>query len=151
MDKLQQTIKNQQPSESQAFNIYCLYYNYFDKIDERAKFPYGFPKLYLIEEKFEVEYNMSAQTLYNELIYRSRFDKLKDSDTVKDFLLCVEESWENYDSIFTHEVNKVDFHPIVAWDLFEAFLHQLSQFNFRVDSLPKDKIDANCFSLKATR
>ena len=82
------------------------------------KFPYGFPKLYVIEEKFEVEYNMSAQTLYNELIYRSRFDKLKDSDTVKDFLLCVEESWENYDSIFTHEVTKVDFHPIVAWDLF---------------------------------
>lgn len=32
---------------------------------------------------------MSAQTLYNELIYRSRFDKLKDSDTVRDFLVCV--------------------------------------------------------------
>lgn len=94
---------------------------------------------------------MSAQTLYKELIYRSRFDRLKDADTVKDFLLCVEESWENYDYIFTHESNKIDFHPIVAWDFFEAFLHQLSQFNFRMDSLPKDKIDPNCFTLKASK
>jgi hypothetical protein len=35
--------------------------------------------------------------------------------------------------------------------LFEAFLHQLSQFNFRIDSLPKDKLDPNCFTLKATK
>jgi hypothetical protein len=30
-------------------------------------------------------------------------------------------------------------------------LHQLSQFNFRLESLPKDKIDADCFNLKATK
>lgn len=75
--------------------MYCLYCNYFNKI-ETHKGSEALPKPNIIEEEFEVEFNLSAQTLYLELITRTRFDKLKDSKNEDEFLNIVEESWENY-------------------------------------------------------
>lgn len=73
---MEKTVKT---SENQSFNLYCLYYNFYNKIIDAHKYHESLPKPNVIEEQFEIEINMSAQTLYLELITRNRFDRQKDS------------------------------------------------------------------------
>ena len=99
-------------------------------------------------EKRDKDYHLPAQTIYQELTFRKKFDKTKPNED--EFLRIVDDSWETYTSIFQHESQKVKYHPIMIWEFLENFLYQFSQYHFRQSTLSPEKLNAEWFNYKKT-
>ena len=91
------------------------------------------------------------QTLYNELRLRHQFERIKTYDSAK-VLEVAEEAWDNYESILERESKEVALPAIVAWDILENFLFQLSRYHQLVQSSSnKAEINSIVFNLTRTK
>lgn len=97
------------------------------------------------------DFNAKVQTLYNELRLRHQFDRLKTYDNAK-VLDVAEEAWDNYESILERESREVVLPAIVAWEILENFLFQLSRYYQTTLAWPdRSQVEAGVFDLKRSR
>jgi hypothetical protein len=97
------------------------------------------------------DFNAKVQTLYNELRLRHQFEKLKTFDNQR-VLDVAEESWDTYESILERESKEVNLPAIVAWEILENFLFQLSRYYQTINSwTDRSKVDDAVFSLQRSK
>jgi hypothetical protein len=58
-----------------------------------------------------------------------------------------EEAWETYESIFERESKEIAFPPVVAWEIMENFLGELSKYH----QLKPADADESVFNIKQSK
>ena len=93
---------------------------------------------------------MTAQTIYQELTLRKKFDRARSKANDDEFLDIVDDCWETYTTIFEHENQKVKYPTLLIWEFMENFFHQFSQYHFKISGIPAEKIQTQWFNYDKT-